>query len=79
MPITKDRMQFIGNSLRNIRLQLMLIRQGELEEIISDAERDEAIGPLLDPTRWADQDMFSSTRRMKNVLKLIIKLKKEFE
>ena len=79
MEISKDRMQLIANFLRNIKLQLMLLDTKELEQIIEDASRDEAIGPMIDPTRWRDEDMFTSTHKMKTVLRMIIELKKELE
>lgn len=79
MTITKDRVQLIADSLKNIKLQLALIKKEELEEIIKDMRGDEAIGPLIDPGKWAGTGMFDISRKTTGVLETILKLKKELE
>lgn len=79
MAILPERMEQIASGLKSIRLQLGIIQTEELKEIIRDAERDEAIGPMLDPTRWRDEDLFTSVRKTRKVLGIMVELKRELE
>ena len=73
--LTKGRIQEIADQLLNIRLQLELIKPEEIEEILRGMSQDEAIGPLLDPTKWRDQDLFTVNAKSQRFLEKLLELK----
>lgn len=73
--LTKTRVQQIADLLLNIRLLLEQINPGEIEEIQKGMRHDEAIGPLLDPTKWRNEGLFSLNAKSQRFLEKLLDLK----
>jgi len=73
--LTKERTKEIADQLLNIRLQLELIKPEEIQEILRGMRQDQAIGPLLDPTKWRDRDLFSLNNKSQCFLVKLLELK----
>jgi len=73
--LTKERTKEIADQLLNIRLQLELIKPEEIQEILRGMRQDQAIGPLLDPTKWRDRDLFSLINKSQCFLVKLLELK----
>ena len=49
----------------------------DLVQMEREISRDEAIGPLMDPTKWRDETKFEQASQVKKVVRAIIAFKKE--
>lgn len=49
----------------------------DLVQMESEISRDEAIGPLMDPTKWRDENKFEQASQMKRVVRATLAFKKE--
>lgn len=79
MKLTKERVQEISSSIALIRCEVFGISEEELDELIKIGSQEEAIGPLLDPTKWRDEDLFGKTAKTLEVLRMIKELKRRLE
>jgi len=77
--LTIERRQEITTHLAYILLGLRSFTVEELKQVIDSARQEEAIGPLLDPTKWINEDLFTGVRKTIEVLELLIKLKEALE
>jgi len=49
----------------------------DLERMDHEIGRDEAIGPLMDPTKWRDENKFEEAHQIKTVVRSILSFKRE--
>ena len=73
--MTQERVKEIADILLRIRMLLTNITAEEITEVVQGLSRDEAIGPLLDPTKWRDEDLFSQSTKSKRFLECLFALK----
>ena len=73
--LTKERIHEIASLLFNLRLQLQQVNPEEIQEILSGMRQDEALGPLLDPTKWRDEDLFSLNNKSQRFLEKLLELR----
>ncbi len=76
MGITKRRGLEIGMHMRNIVSNVNAITEEELEAFIHIIDRDQALGPLLDPTAWRDEQLFESSTGIMKVVRALLDFKK---
>ena len=60
-----------GRSIEVIVEAMNSIELGEIDAILKSLSRDEAIGPLVDPTLWGHGGMFDVARQTRKVLNAI--------
>ena len=79
MALTKERVEEVVHRLAGIRLLLSDIKEEEIDELIRIGNYEGTVGPLMDPTRWRDEDLFEKTDRAQEVLRAIKELKRRLE
>lgn len=73
--MTKEQIDNISQQIQFIRMALATIPAEALEMSAEKAERDETIGPLLDPSAWQNGKKFDEATRVKKAVDLLLKLK----
>lgn len=76
MEITLVRSLEIAPHIEGIREHLNAITEEDLLGLISVGNSEEALGPMLDPTRWRDEGLFDATRQTKKVLQALLDFKR---
>ena len=66
-----------GRSLEVIVEAMNSIEVEEIDVMLKSLSRDEAIGPMIDPTLWGHGGMFNVARQTRKVLDAIKAFKKE--
>lgn len=66
----------VGNSIEIIVEAMNSISIEELDALLKEISRDEAIGPLVDPTLWRDSK-FDTARQTRKVIQAIRDFKVE--
>ena len=65
----------VGQSLTDIVTAMNSISIEEIDAQVLEADKSEAIGPMLDPTLWAHGGMFEAARQTKKVMQSIREFK----
>lgn len=76
MILTAERGQQIGDTIRSILENLASITEEELEDLQTEAQRDSAFGPFLDPTAYQGGQRFDLNRKMKLMAEALLELKR---
>ena len=66
----------VGNSIKGIVKAMNSVSIEELDSILRSLSKDEAIGPLLDPTLWR-AGKFEAARQTRKVIQAIRNFKME--
>lgn len=61
----------VGNSIKGIVKAMNSISIEELDSILQSISRDEALGPMIDPTLWGHGGKFETARQTKKVIQAI--------
>jgi len=75
MTITYARSLKIGLHLRDLIVSVNAISEEELKEYLRQISYNEAMGPMLDPTKWRDEDLFTQASQSKKVLSALLDFK----
>lgn len=77
MTLTPERARKVGVYLRALVVALNRLTEEDLEAVLSSISRDEALGPMIDPTRWRNGDLFGKAYDTRKVIQAVLILKKE--
>lgn len=76
MEITIEKSLEIAKHLDNIIEHVNAITEEELVAYIGVGRREEAMGPMIDPTAWRDGGGFEASRQTIKVLQALIDFKR---
>jgi len=77
MTITPGRAIDIGVNLKAVVDNLNAVSEEELEEVINNANMEQTVGPMLDPTAFLGGEKFKQIHLTKRVMTAILQFKKE--
>jgi len=66
----------VGKSIKGVVKAMNSVSIEELDEILGDISRDEAFGPMVDPTAWRD-GKFDAARQTRKAIQAIRDFKVE--
>ncbi len=75
--ITQEQIQDCANNLTELCRVMNSIEEEVLTSMLRDMSREQAIGPLLDPTLWRDENLFDKSNKTGKVIRAILDFKKE--
>jgi len=61
----------VGKSIEGLVVAINSVSSEELDSILSSISRDEAIGPMIDPTLWGHGGKFEAARQTRKVIQAI--------
>ena len=67
----------VGKSIEGIVLAMNSVSIEELDSILQSISRDEALGPMIDPTLWGHGGKFEAARQTRKVIQAIRDFKAE--
>lgn len=77
MAIEPSRATEIGVNLKAVVDNLNAISEEELREVIHDADMEQVMGPLLDPSAFTSGEKFNQIYLTKQVLAAVLQFKRE--
>ncbi len=75
--ITQERVEECAGYMTQLCVVMNKLDSEVLEAMLRDLSRGSAVGPLMDPTRWRDEDLFDKAHKTEKVLRAIQAFKKE--
>ncbi len=67
----------VGKSIEDIVAAMNSVSTEELDSILKSISRDEALGPMIDPTLWGHGGKFEAARQTRKVVQAIRDFKVE--